>query len=96
MPDDPDPEQVAEVRDVVLEAADAARGARREAARPLAAAVGVGRAQHVSSYSLDEVIAEAIEHVGVGADRERLRLSLDDDSRCSSATRVSSSARSRT
>ena len=75
-PQRPDAEQVGEVRDVVLAAATRLAGLV-EKLLDLSRLQSGASEQHVEAYSLDEVIAEAVEHVG--ADAELVRVSLDDD-----------------
>jgi two-component system, OmpR family, sensor histidine kinase KdpD len=74
-PQRPDAEQVGEVRDVVLAAATRLAGLV-EKLLDLSRLQSGASEQHVEAYSLDEVIAEAVEHVG--ADAELVRVSLDD------------------
>jgi two-component system sensor histidine kinase KdpD len=75
-PQRPDAEQAAEVRAVVLEAATRL-AALVEKLLDLSRLQSGAAEQHVGAYSLEEVLGEAIEHVGNG--RELLHLSLDDD-----------------
>lgn len=75
-PDRPDPEQVAEVRAVVLEAAT--RLAELvEKLLDLSRLQAGAADQHVGAYSLEEVVSEAIEHIG--QDRDLVKVTLDDD-----------------
>jgi len=75
-PERPDAEQVGEVRDVVLAAATRLAGLV-EKLLDLSRLQSGASEQHVEAYSLEEVIAEAVEHVG--AEAELVRVSLDDD-----------------
>ena len=75
-PERPDAEQVGEVRDVVLAAATRLAGLV-EKLLDLSRLQSGASEQHVEAYSLEEVIAEAVEHVG--AETELVRVSLDDD-----------------
>ncbi len=74
-PQRPDGEEVAEVREVVLEAATRL-AALVEKLLDLSRLQSGSPEQHVGAYSLDEVIGEAVEHVA--ADRKLVRMSLDD------------------
>jgi two-component system, OmpR family, sensor histidine kinase KdpD len=68
-PEHPDPEQIAEVRDVVLAAAERL-AALVEKLLDLSR-LESGSVEHaLTTYALDEVIAEAIENTGAGTDRE--------------------------
>jgi two-component system sensor histidine kinase KdpD len=71
-----DPEQVGEVREVVLAAATRL-AALVEKLLDLSRLQSGAAEQHVGAYSLEEVIGEAVEHVG--PDPSLLRLSLDED-----------------
>jgi len=75
-PERPDAEQVGEVRDVVLAAATRLAGLV-EKLLDLSRLQSGASEQHVEAYSLEEVIAEAVEHVG--AETELVRVSLDED-----------------
>jgi two-component system sensor histidine kinase KdpD len=75
-PQQPDAEQVAEVRAVVLEAATRL-AALVEKLLDLSRLQAGAAEQHIGAYSLEEVLSEAIEHIA--GDRGLLRLSLDDD-----------------
>ncbi len=75
-PERPDAEQVGEVRDVVLAAATRLAGLV-EKLLDLSRLQSGASEQHVEAYSLEEVIAEAVEHVG--AEAELVRVSLDED-----------------
>lgn len=75
-PQRPDPEQVAEVRAVVLEAATRL-ASLVEKLLDLSRLQSGSAEQNIGAYSLEEVLSEAIEHVP-GAPAV-LRLSLDDD-----------------
>jgi two-component system sensor histidine kinase KdpD len=77
-PDRPDPEQVAEVRDVVLAAAERL-ASLVEKLLDLSRLESGSVERGLTTYALDEVIAEAIEDAGAGADHALLRLSLDAD-----------------
>jgi len=75
-PEHPDAEELAEVRAVVLEAATRLADLVEkllDLSRLQAGAVQ----QHVGAYALEEVIGEAIEHVGAGG--ELVRISLDSE-----------------
>jgi two-component system sensor histidine kinase KdpD len=74
-PERPDREQVAEVREVVLEAATRLAGLVEKLLD--LSRLQAGAAQHVGSYSLEEVIGEAVEHVA--GDPSLVRLSLDEN-----------------
>jgi len=71
-----DGEQVGEVREVVLDAATRLAGLV-EKLLDLSRLQSGAAEQRVGAYSLDEVIGEAVEHVG--ADPTLVRMSLDDD-----------------
>jgi two-component system, OmpR family, sensor histidine kinase KdpD len=71
-----DPEQVGEVREVVLAAATRL-AALVEKLLDLSRLQSGAAEQHVGAYSLEEVIGEAVEHVG--PDPRLVRLSLDED-----------------
>jgi two-component system sensor histidine kinase KdpD len=71
----PDAEHIAEVRDVVLEAATRL-ASLVEKLLDLSRLQAGAAEQHVGAYSLEEVLAEAIEHVA-GSD-QRVRLSVDE------------------
>jgi two-component system, OmpR family, sensor histidine kinase KdpD len=74
-PEHADGEEVGEAREVVLEAATRLASLVEKLLDLSRLQSGAG-AQHVSAYSLEDVLAEAIEHVaGAG---ERPRLSLDE------------------
>ena len=75
-PQRPDAEQLAEVRAVVLEAATRLADLV-EKLLDLSRLQAGGAVQHVGAYSLEEVISEAIEHVGAGG--ELVRISLDTE-----------------
>lgn len=75
-PDQHDPEQVGEVREVVLAAATRL-AALVEKLLDLSRLQSGAAEQHVGAYSLEEVIGEAVEHVG--PDSRLVRLSLDED-----------------
>jgi two-component system sensor histidine kinase KdpD len=75
-PQRPDPEQLAEVRAVVLEASTRLADLV-EKLLDLSRLQAGGAQQHVGAYALEEVISEAVEHVGVGD--ELVRISLDTE-----------------
>jgi len=76
-PEHPDSDHVEEVREVVLEAATRL-AALVEKLLDLSRLQSGATEQHLSAYSLEEVLAEAVEHVA-GAEGDRVRLSLDDE-----------------
>ena len=73
-PEHPDADHVAEVRELVLEAAERL-AALVEKLLDLSRLQSGSAEQNLTEYSLEEVLAEAIEHVT--GDRDLLRLSLD-------------------
>ena len=75
-PERADPEQLAEIRSVVLESATRLAGLVEKLLDLSRLQAGASDG-HVGEYSLDEVIGEAVEHVGAGAGL--VRLTLDDD-----------------
>jgi two-component system sensor histidine kinase KdpD len=75
-PERSDPEQLAEVRAVVLEASERLAGFV-DKLLDLSRLQSGAAEQHVGAYALEEVIAEAAEHVG--ADAGILRMSLGED-----------------
>lgn len=75
-PQRPDAEQLAEVRAVVLEASTRLADLV-EKLLDLSRLQAGGAQQHVGAYALEEVIGEAIEHVGAGG--ELVRISLDSE-----------------
>ena len=75
-PQRPDPEQLAEVRAVVLEASTRLADLV-EKLLDLSRLQAGDAQQHVGAYALEEVISEAVEHVGVGD--ELVRISLDTE-----------------
>ncbi len=74
-PGRPDAEQVSEVREVVLDAATRL-AALVEKLLDLSRLQSGAAEQHVGAYSLEEVIAEAVEHVS--GDPELVRIALDE------------------
>jgi two-component system sensor histidine kinase KdpD len=75
-PGHPDAEQVAEVREVVLEAATRL-ASLVEKLLDLSRLQSGAAEQRVNAYSLEEVLTEAAEHAG-GVDERAVRLSLDE------------------
>ena len=75
-PEQPDAEQIAEVRAVVLEAATRLADLVEKLLDLSRLQAGAAQ-QHVGAYALEEVIGEAVEHVGAGA--ELVRISLDSE-----------------
>ena len=75
-PQRPDAEQLAEVRAVVLEAATRLADLV-EKLLDLSRLQAGGAEQHLGAYALEEVIGEAIEHVGAGG--QLVRISLDTE-----------------
>jgi two-component system, OmpR family, sensor histidine kinase KdpD len=75
-PHNPDPEEVGEVRDVVLESATRL-AALVEKLLDLSRLESGSAEQRVAAYSLDEVISEAVEHVA--SEPRLVRLSIDED-----------------